>query len=174
MAQTETQKIRATAHLRYLHIAPRKVRLVADTVRGLSALEAEAQLAVSPRRASVALLKLLRSAMHNAKRDGETRQDNLFISHISVDDGPVLKRVEYRARGTTNVLRKGMSHVSIELAERDTVRIPRYRVAAPEKKAKQEKVEKETAKKGPVSKAGAEHVKGGRGGLKRMFRRKSV
>ncbi len=182
---TDTKQIQsgvaARARLRYLHIAPRKVRAVADIVRGLSLLEAEAQLAASPRRPSVPLLKLIRSAAQSAKEKGFAEKQNLFVSRIAVDEGPTLKRVERRARGSVNILQKGMSHVALELSVREGAGAPAYRVPEPERKEKKEKkAEKRAAEdkqetptpKAPVERKERETKRGG--GLKRIFRRKSV
>src|SRR5271157_1596534 len=92
-----------TAKLSYLRMAPRKVRSVADLIRGLSVNEAEAQLLVQRRRPAGALLKLLRSAVANVKNnDKQANIEHLFISEIRVDQGPMLKRFLPRARGSAS------------------------------------------------------------------------
>ena len=77
-----------TAKLNYLKIAPRKTRLVANVLKGLSVNEAEAQLLMSPKRASGPLIKLLRSAIANAK-NRQLNPERLFIKEIRVDQGPM-------------------------------------------------------------------------------------
>jgi large subunit ribosomal protein L22 len=102
------------AKLNYLRIAPRKVRSVADLIRGLSVNDAEAQLFMVRRRPAQPLLKLLRSAVANAKNK-QINPDHLFISEIRVDQGPMLKRIMPRARGSASPIQKKMSHVTIVL-----------------------------------------------------------
>lgn len=78
-----------TAKLNYLRIAPRKVRLVATVIKGMSVNEAEAQLLVNPKRASEAVLKLLRSAVANAKNK-QMETEKLIVKEIKVDEGRCL------------------------------------------------------------------------------------
>ena len=136
-----------TAKLNYLRIAPRKVRSVADLIRGLSANEAEAQLLMVRRRPAASLLKLLRSAVANAKNK-QINPDHLFIAEIRVDQGPMLKRILMRARGSASPIQKKMSHVTLvlgvnpKLSSRFTVPV------AAKKKAKKEP--KAGTKKRPV------------------------
>ena len=99
------------ATLRYLRIAPRKVRVVADLVRGLSVNDAEAQLIVERRRPAGPLLKLLRSAVAGAGNDRRLEPAKLYVKEIRVDKGPMLKRVLPRARGVATPIQKKMSHV---------------------------------------------------------------
>ena len=86
-------------------MAPRKVRSVADLVRGLHVNDAEAQLLVQRRRPAKALVKLLRSAVSNAKNN-KMNVDHLFVKEIRVDGGPMLKRYLPRARGSASPLQK--------------------------------------------------------------------
>lgn len=106
------------AHLRYLRIAPRKVRLVADLIRGKTVKEAENILNFTRKRAVVPLLKLLKSAIANAQENFKLKKENLFISKIYVNEGPRLKRVFPRARGHADIKQKKMSHVTIVLEEK--------------------------------------------------------
>lgn len=123
----------ATAHLNYLRIAPRKVRLVADTVRGLSAQEAEAQLLVMRQRSAPALLKLLRSAIANAKNKN-LKINTLVVKAMSVDQGPILKRIMPRAQGRATPIHKKTSHITIVLAESAKEFKPRFVIIPREKK----------------------------------------
>src|SRR3989338_4570164 len=81
------------AKLKYLHMAPRKVRLIADTLKGLPISEAEAQLLTRSQRVAGPLLKLLRSAIANAKNNAKLDSNKLFVESIRVDQGPMLKRI---------------------------------------------------------------------------------
>ena len=155
MAQTQTQqnKIREVfARLRYLHVAPRKVRRVVDMIRGLSAQEAEAQLMLSPRRPSLHVLKLLRSALANA-RQRDLKISQLYVKTITVDGGPRLKRWIPRARGSVNTIEKKMSHVTLVLGEREKIVAERFVMPRIEKKEKQEKKEKKEKKESKKSNA---------------------
>lgn len=103
------------AHLRYLRIAPRKVRLVADLIRGKPVKEAEKILNFVPKKAALPLLKLLKSAIANAKNNFKIEEKTLFISKILVNEGPKLKRIFPRARGRADIIQKKMSHITLVL-----------------------------------------------------------
>jgi len=171
----KTQK----AKLRYLRIAPRKVRLAADLIRGLSVNEAEAQLSISPKRASLPLIKLLRSAIANAKHNQQLDAGRLFIKEIRVDQGPTLKRYLPRAMGRATPLHKKSSHITLVLAESEKLKTPRFKIVKPEKIKKREfeRIKKEQAKQkqGEQQKEIKETKKTkGPGFIKRIFRRKSI
>lgn len=117
MNTTQVKKI-AKAELNYLRIAPRKVKMVADIIKGLSVNEAEAQLIFQKRRPAKPILKLLHSAVANAKNK-QLNPASLGIVDIRVDQGPRLKRYMARARGVGNLIEKKMSHITIVLEESD-------------------------------------------------------
>lgn len=104
-----------TAKLRYLRISPRKVRLVADLIRGLSVEEAEKQLKFLTKRAARPVLKLLHSAKANAQSNKKLAEEDLYIEKIVVDEGPVLKRWRPRAMGRSAPIRKKTSHLVLVL-----------------------------------------------------------
>ena len=120
-----------TAKLNFLRIAPRKTRSVADLIRGLSVNDAEAQLMVQRRRPAKAILKLLRSAVANAKNN-KLNADHLFVKEIRVDGGPMLKRYLPRARGSASPLQKKMSHVTIVLGINTKLK-PKYKIVVAKK-----------------------------------------
>ena len=103
------------ARLNYLKQAPRKVRSVCDLVKGLSVNDAEAQLMAQRRRPAKAILKLLRSAVANAKTNQRMDPDHLYIASLRVDQGPMLKRMLPRARGSASPIQKKMSNVTLVL-----------------------------------------------------------
>lgn len=103
------------AKLRYLRIAPRKVRLLADLIRGKSVVEAVNILNFTTNKSSPILLKLLKSAIANAKSQIQLEESNLCISKITVDEGPKLKRWFPRARGQAYEIQKKTSHVTLVL-----------------------------------------------------------
>ncbi|MEK7520828.1 MAG: 50S ribosomal protein L22, partial [Patescibacteria group bacterium] len=108
MKKTELQIKKETARLNYLRIAPRKVRSVANLLKGLPINEAETQLIYERRRASHALLKLLRSAVRAAEETKKISPQKLFVKSIRVDQGPMLKRSLPRARGIATPIQKKM------------------------------------------------------------------
>src|SRR3989344_2348911 len=164
-----------TAKLNYLHIAPRKVRLIANTLKGLSVGEAEAQLLLRPQRSAKPLLKLLRSAVQNAKNNQKLNVDSLFISKVMVDQGPILKRSLPRAMGRATPIHKKMSHVTLVLGEQLTPAKNRFIILPTVKKDKKEKGHKHAKHQKPKETASKpEAPKEKKGFLKRIFRRKSV
>lgn len=106
------------AKLSHLHIAPRKVRLVVDLIRGLDTQEAIAKLTLTAKRAARPVNKLLKSAIANAEHNFSLDKNNLFIKEIRADEGPRLKRWQPRAFGRAYQILKRSSHVSIILEER--------------------------------------------------------
>lgn len=104
------------AKLNYLRIAPRKVRLVADLIRGKSVTEAERMLHFARKRASLPLLKLLKSAVANARHNfNVTAAETLRVRSITVNTGPTLKRIRPGAQRRTFPIRKRTSHVWLVL-----------------------------------------------------------
>ncbi len=168
------QQIKAT--LRYLHIAPRKVGLVVNAIKGLSVNEAEAQLMFRAKRSSHPVLKLLRSAVANAKNNFKLNPENLIVKEIRVDQGPMLKRFLPRAMGRATPIHKKMSHVSITLESKEKAKEARFTIASKAKKVKKEKSKSAPkAENKPASKeAAAKPVKESSGFMKKIFNRKSV
>ena len=123
-----------TAKLNYLRMAPRKVRAVADLLRGLSVNEAEAQLMFQVCRPAKPLLKLLRSADASAKVGGKLNMDKLRIESIEVNQGPMLKRYMARAQGRMAEIQKKMCHVTLVLAEDPKAKNSRYKIVVEKKK----------------------------------------
>lgn len=104
------------AHLRFLRVAPRKVRLVADEVRGMKVGDALAVLKYTPQAAAEHLSKLLRSAVANAEqKGGRVDVDALFVKTLTVDQGPKMRRFMPRAMGRAYRIEKKTSHVYVEL-----------------------------------------------------------
>ena len=111
--QPEAPIVRAKA--RYVRVAPRKARLVADQIRGLPVDEARTLLAFSSRGAARDMLRLLESAAANAEANHELVSDDLRIAAVSVDEGPTLMRGRARARGRATRIDKKTSHLSVAL-----------------------------------------------------------
>lgn len=106
-----------TAKLSSYRQSPRKVRLVADSIRGKSIKEAKIKLDFITKRATGPLHKLLNSAIANAKDVG-ANVENLWVKAITVDEGRILYRRRPVARGSANPIRKRTSHVNIVLVEK--------------------------------------------------------
>lgn len=105
------------AFLKNYRQSPRKVRLVADLIKGNRVSEAFVHLKSLPKRASAPMEKLLASAVANAKNSGINETD-LFVENITVNKGIVLKRIMPRARGSASRINKRTSHVVITLSEK--------------------------------------------------------
>jgi large subunit ribosomal protein L22 len=108
-------EVRACA--KFVHVSPRKARLVVDHIRGRSVPEARTILAFMPRAAVHDVEKVLRSAVANAESNPNLRWkgDDLVISSVYVDEGPTLKRWNARARGRVNQILKRTCHITIIL-----------------------------------------------------------
>ena len=105
------------AFLKNYRQSPRKVRLVADLIKGKPVEIALLEFSYLPKRAALPILKLVKSAVANAKNDGLTAED-LVVKNLTVDKGMVLKRIMPRARGSAAQILKRMSHVRLELSKK--------------------------------------------------------
>lgn len=105
------------AKAKFLRTSPRKLRLVADVIRGQNVNDAFNQLGNINKLATTFITKLLNSAVANAVNNFDLDKNNLFIKAITIDGGPTLDRWMPRARGRATPIRKRTSHISIVLAE---------------------------------------------------------
>lgn len=126
---------KATATLKNYRQSPRKVRLVADLVRGKKAEDAINLLSFTPKRSALPIQKLISSAIANAK-SLSLEAENLIVKEIRVDSGPTLFRRRPRSRGMANPIKKRTSQVIVSLVE-----------AAPKKAKKASKKKSETSEK---------------------------
>jgi ribosomal protein L22 len=110
------QEVKATA--KYIRIAPRKVRIVMNLVRGKSVADALAILKFTPKVGADAVEKVLRSAVANAENNFDMDVDRLFISSAFVDQGPTLKRIHPRSRGQAFKILKHTSHITVAVNEK--------------------------------------------------------
>ena len=108
----------AKAVAKQVRIAPRKVRLVVDLIRGKSVGEAISILRYTPKRASLVVEKLLNSAIANAEHNYEMEPDNLVVGQVYVDEGITLKRFRPRAMGRASRINKRSSHITVVLTEK--------------------------------------------------------
>ncbi|MGO4890122.1 50S ribosomal protein L22 [Anaerobacillus sp. MEB173] len=110
--------MQAKAVAKQVRIAPRKVRLVVDLIRGKQVGEAIAILRHTPKSASPVVEKLLNSAIANAEHNYEMEPENLVISEVFVDEGVTLKRFRPRAMGRASRINKRTSHITIVVSEK--------------------------------------------------------
>ncbi|HEY1975966.1 MAG TPA: 50S ribosomal protein L22 [Candidatus Baltobacteraceae bacterium] len=128
-----TQSQHAVAHLRFVRMAPRKLRRVADAIRGKSVREALVMLKFADVYAAEPIEKLVRSAVANAGNNHDMNSDDLYIARITVDGGPggrFTKRLDPRAQGRAYFKRKRLSHVTVIVSEQAPAKAPRKRAGA--------------------------------------------
>ncbi|MBE5819957.1 MAG: 50S ribosomal protein L22 [Clostridia bacterium] len=113
----ETTTLEAKAILRFARISSRKVKIVADLIRGKNVDEALAIVKFTPKASSIIIEKLLKSAIANAENNHGMNRGNLVISEIYATQGPTLKRIRPAAKGSANRIRKRTSHITIKLRE---------------------------------------------------------
>ena len=106
-----------SATLKFTHIAPQKMRLVADQIRGLSVDRAMDILNFSNKKASAIIKKVLESAIANAEHNDGADVDDLKVSAVLVDSGQTMKRLRTRARGRADRILKRSSHLTVTVAE---------------------------------------------------------
>lgn len=105
-------------HTNYIHIAPRKTRLVANLIKNLDVNEAEKQLLFSKKLAARVVAKSLKSAVASALHNFSLEKNNLYISQILVNEGPSMKRWSPAAFGSAHSIKKQTSHLTIILDEK--------------------------------------------------------
>ena len=115
----ENQKLEATAVLKYARISSRKVKIVADLIRGKQVDEALAIIKFTPKASSEVIEKLLKSAIANAENNHGMKHEKLYVAEIYANQGPTLRRIRPAAKGSAVRIRKRTSHITIVLKERD-------------------------------------------------------
>ncbi len=131
-SSTSTEQ-QAVAHLKFVRMAPRKLRRVADAIRGKSVREALTMLQFAGVYAAEPIEKLVRSAVANAGNNHSMNTDELFIARITVDGGPggrFTKRLDPRAQGRAYFKRKRLSHVTVVVSETPPVKKRKARSGA--------------------------------------------
>ena len=109
----------AKAEAKFLRIAPRKVQIVCDLIRGKDANTAMAILMATPKAASEPLAKLLKSACANAENNFSMDPDKLYVSKVYAAPGPILKRMMPRAQGRAFRINKRTSHITLVVSEKE-------------------------------------------------------
>ena len=118
MQEQETLvKNEARATLKYARISARKVKIVADLIRGKDVDEALAIIKFTPKASSELLEKLLKSAIANAENNHDMKHENLYVAEIYANQGPTLKRIRPAAKGSAVRIRKRTSHITIVLRD---------------------------------------------------------
>lgn len=107
----------AKAVLRQVRISPRKMRIIANLVRGRRVDDAMAMLKHTPKRSGEVIRKLLLSAIANAEHKGQSDVDSLVVRGCSIDNGPIIKRWMARAMGRANRIQRRTSNVTIVVAQ---------------------------------------------------------
>lgn len=138
------------AFLKNYRQSPRKVRLVADLIKGKRVSEAFTQLQNLPKRAALPIEKLLASAVANAKNAGLNTED-LYVLNVTVNEGIVMKRSMPRARGSASRINKRTSHIMLDLIDKGAPKTSK-KVVKTEKAPKVEKKVEKTVKKSKVTK----------------------
>lgn len=110
----------ARAHITHLRIAPRKVKIVLDLIRGKNANDAMAILKYTPKAAAQPVYQLIKSAMANAEHNSHMDTEGLYVSEVYVTPGPTAKRIQPRAHGRAYRILKRSSHVTLVLKEKET------------------------------------------------------
>ena len=108
----------AKASVSHIRIAPRKVRLVLDLIRGKDVGEAIAILRHTPKASSPVIEKLLNSAIANAEHNYQLNPSNLKISQAFANEGPVMKRFQPRSQGRAFSIKKRTSHITLVVSEK--------------------------------------------------------
>jgi large subunit ribosomal protein L22 len=176
--------MKASAHLRYLNISPRKVRIVVDALRGLKAEDALNKLRFIEKRAAYPLTKLVKSAIANAEHNLSLDRSTLRIEKFTVDGGPMLKRFRPKALGRVAPIQRKTSHVTIilegERMSREKIKqrdkgsetvAETTKIETPEKKDSHKALSRDEKKFEVEKKVGQEKKSSF---ARRIFRRKSI
>lgn len=108
----------ARALAKYIRISPRKIKPIADLVRGKNVDEAKAILKFTPRKGAKVLLKVLESAVANAENNHELNADALYVSEVFANQGPVMKRFKAGSMGRANPILHRTAHIGVVVKER--------------------------------------------------------
>jgi large subunit ribosomal protein L22 len=123
--QEQPKKKEIRARQRFTRISPFKARKVADIIRGKQVEEALTVLQFMPQKASFLMEKLIKSAVANSEQlEVPPAVEDLFIEKITVDEGPTMHRIQFRAQGRVNRIRKRTSHINLVLAEKSLNKKP--------------------------------------------------
>jgi len=170
------------AKLNYLHVAPRKARLVSNLIKGMDVKEAKTQLRFMPQRTSGYLVKLLDSAVSNAENNFKIDKEGLFVKEIRIDDGVPFKRWRPVSRGRAFQVLKRTCSINLVLGIKEGFKVKEIKKEVKEIKKETEQKEIKTTKE--ESKISSDKIKVSapkelkkvskfKGLTKKIFRRKS-
>ena len=108
----------ALAHVKFVRMSPRKVKLICDMIRGKDVKTAFGYLMSTPKAATEPMLKLLKSAVANAEHNFSMDAEKLYVSTVVANPGPTLKRGMPRAKGSYNRILKRPTHITIGVSEK--------------------------------------------------------
>lgn len=111
--------MQAKAVAKYIRVSPRKMKPVADLVRGKSVKEARAILTFTPNKGAKVFLKVLNSAVANAENNHDLDVESLFVSEIYANQGPTMKRWKAGSMGRANPIKHRSSHVGVVVSEKE-------------------------------------------------------
>ena len=111
--------MQAKAVAKYIRVSPRKMKPIADIVRGKSVKDARAILKFTPNKGAKVFLKVLNSAVANAENNHDMDVDNLFVSEIYANQGPTMKRWKAGSMGRANPIKRRSSHVGVVVSEKE-------------------------------------------------------
>ena len=117
-ARTQNADKRPRATAKYVRVAPRKVKIVVDLIRGKQVDQALAILAYTPKSAAPVVEKLLNSAIANAENNLEMDRSGLYVAEVYANQGPTLKRYWARSHGRADMIKKHTSHITIVLDQK--------------------------------------------------------
>lgn len=112
----EEPEVTVRAVAKYVRTSPRKLRLVADLIRNRDVQDAWNVLTFTPKRAARPLLKVLESAVANARNNNGIEPETLVVHRVMIDEGPTMKRFTPRARGRASAIKKRSSHITVVVA----------------------------------------------------------
>jgi large subunit ribosomal protein L22 len=107
----------AKAVAKFLRISPRKLRIVAENIKGAPVEQAVNELTFTPKKAGSVLLKVVKSAVANAEQNPNVDVDTLVVKRVFIDEGPTMKRWRARAQGRAYRINKRTSHITVVLDE---------------------------------------------------------
>ena len=109
----------AKAVARYVRVSPRKARVVVDQIRGKDVVRARVVLAFTTRAIAEAVEEVMNSAVANAEHNHQANPAQLYVKAAYVDEGPTLKRIRPRAKGSAARIRKRTSHITVIVSTRE-------------------------------------------------------
>lgn len=153
--------MQARSEAKFIRIAPRKVRLLVNLIRGMQIQAARAQLKFSPKQSAEPILKALNSAVANAEHNLKADTKNFVVLQAFVNEGPKIKRYTPKAQGRATLVRKRTSHITIVVGDKEEAGATKASKSTPSTKPARKPVVKKptTKKKAPVKKSAPKTAK---------------